>query len=168
MDALVSSMQMPLISLGLPPLAPTTGRVLLSVIDIVKALHQAWAVVHVLVLLELRSFFLIALMIWPVRRTFSLAYVLIEPLKVCKLPSLWDSVPSWTRRNAFHFLQIACIASVNILILLLEVCIWTWRKQLGASWDISQHFCHFYHLKPVSIKNMQSVESLFWSSPSQG
>ena len=33
---------------------------------------------------------------------------------------------------------------------------------------MSQRFCRFYHLNPVSIKNMLSLESLFRSSVSQG
>ena len=49
-----------------------------------------------------------------------------------------------------------------------EACICTWSKQSGASWDMSQRFCRFYRLNPVSIKNMRSLESLFRSSLSQG
>ena len=46
--------------------------------------------------------------------------------------------------------------------------IWTRSKQSSASWDMSQRFCRFYRLNPVSIKNTRSLESLFRSSLSQG
>ena len=45
---------------------------------------------------------------------------------------------------------------------------WTRSKQSSASWDMSQRFCRFYRLNPVSIKNKRSLESHFRSSLSQG
>ena len=48
-----------------------------------------------------------------------------------------------------------------------EARIWTRSKQSSASWDMSQRFCRFYRLNPVSIKNKRSLESHFRSSLSQ-
>ena len=45
-----------------------------------------------------------------------------------------------------------CIGVIRVACRHFEARTWTRSKQSSASWDMSQRFCRFYRLNPVSIK----------------